>query len=335
LQAVAAAVVAGWRCTRLMMLPLLMAAHPADDAPPVAKRGRPTIDVSYAVHLVINEHLPIREALAKLNKIRESEEQKNVSVSTLKRGLALAQEQQRQKSAAESGAIASAAAAARRRLASNSAPIATCGGKKRKALLFNNVVFEMTDKGPQRPTAGKVFAYPDCRDPDNPKPTTRSRRTGEEMWQRAKENKYTTDQFSLAFQKAQELFHTAKADGVKKTAAECIKEVEQQFVIPTGCITSRRVLDAVRKSAQPLRPGSRGRKAYEGELAAVIMAAVASDIQINTVKGINMSKAIVIDRLRTLFTATEYPAPPARRFRRCTSTLRGWRLARTLARAKT
>ena len=77
------------------------------------------------------------------------------------------------------------------------------------------MVFEMTDKGPQRPTAGKVFAYPDCRDPDNPKPTTRSRRTGEEMWQRAKENKYTTDQFSLAFQKAQELFHTAKADGVK------------------------------------------------------------------------------------------------------------------------
>ena len=281
--------------------------------------------------------------MAKLNKIRESEEQKNVSVSTLKRGLALAQEQQRQKSAAESGAIASAAA--RRRLAFNSAPIATCGGKKRKALLFNNVVFEMTDKGPQRPTAGKVFAYPDCQDPNNPKPTTRSRRTGEEMWQRAKENKYTTDQFSQAFQKAQELFHTAKADGVKKTAAECIKvkktaaecikEVEQQFVIPTGCITSRRVLDAVRKSAQPLRPGSRGCKANEGELAAVIMAAVASDIQINTVKGINMSKAIVIDRLRTLFTATEYPAPPARRFRRCTSTLRGWRLARTLARAKT
>jgi hypothetical protein len=120
-----------------------MAVHPADDAPPAAKRGRPTIDVAYAVHLVINEHLPIREALAKLNKIRESEEQKNVSVS--KRGLALAREQQRQKSAAESGAIASAAAAARRRLAFNSAPIATCGGKKRKALLFNNVVFEMTD----------------------------------------------------------------------------------------------------------------------------------------------------------------------------------------------
>jgi hypothetical protein len=37
------------------------------------------------------------------------------------------------------------------------------------------------------------------------------------------------------------------------------------------------------------------------------MAAVASDIQINTVKGINMSKAIVIDRLRTLFTASGIP----------------------------
>jgi hypothetical protein len=40
---------------------------------------------------------------------------------------------------------------------------------------------------------------------------------------------------------------------------------------------------------------------------------------------------------RTQLTTTDPtpPAPPARRFRRCTSTLRGWRLARTLARAKT
>jgi hypothetical protein len=136
---------------------------------------------------------------------------------------------------------------------------------------------------------------------------TRSRFDAEEKRDHAKEGKYHQGLFASAFKMACETVVAARESGGNKGAKQCCRDAEKKYGLPVNTLKYARINAYVRNPApEGFVPMARGPNAPDS-LVNAILDAVASDIQITTLKGDPINPDDVKDKLQDIFRLAGLP----------------------------
>ena len=136
---------------------------------------------------------------------------------------------------------------------------------------------------------------------------TRSRFDAEEKRDHAKEGKYHQGLFASAFKMACEAVVAARESGGNKGAKQCCRDAEKKYGLPVNTLKYARINEYVRNPPpEGFVPMARGPNAPDS-LVNAILDAVASDIQITTLKGDPINPDDVKDKLQDIFRLAGLP----------------------------